>query len=951
MLRVVLAHLAFRKGRTAALVSAVLAATLCFTLLTGSTSTSRLAVTGTVRSNYRPVYDILVRPAGQTQALERSQNLVQTGSTDSINGGITLQQWHRIEQIPDVAVAAPVAVIGYTMPTLQIPLDLSTALTSGDGSPQVLRIDQTWTGDRGLSRMTDGPIYVYATDHKLLPWSAYTGADGAGRYAPQLVGPDGRRTRICPAWQDYPRDASPFMPDNRQDLVCWSTATAKTAGSQVPSDWTSQDTYPYVSIGWPYPYLIVAVDPDQENKLVGLDRSVVSGRGLSEADKPHASTITMDQFEDVVRPGERQDDRKLSLTQLPILLADRPDNDEQLHLTVSRLPASAARQVEAGTMQDQLFDTWRATRGTVLQERDMDVADVHGKLIRQLTSGPYVDRMLSPVGTTASEAWATGPNGALAPMRQRNRDYWDSEPSGITVHGVPLLAGGDEWRALTPHDGGSLEFDDHGGLVTKAVSAQVVGEFDPSRLSVARTLAAAPMDVYAPAAATGADDASRKALGGRAMLPTGYPSGLIGRSATMITTLDALPLFHAGYSGFTPEDGKAPISAVRVRVSGQVTADPVSRERVRLVAERIRAATGLMVDITAGSSATGVRIDLPGNDHGRPALALAQPWVKKGVAVAVLAAVDRKSLLLLGLLLTVCALFVANAAGASAAARRHELGICAALGWPARHIRGLLLAETLAIGMGAGAVGTLAALPLARLLDIQLNTVDTLLALPAALAVTLVAGLPPAWRAGRADPAQSLRPAVLVRSRARSPRGVTSLAVANLFRAPGRLLLGATALAVGIASLTLLEAISGAFHGAVAGSVLGDAITVQVRGSDRLAAAATTLLGALSIADLTYVAIKERAAELSLLRASGWPEGSLIRLLVTEATGVGLLGSAVGAAAGLALTRSITGQLPAQVLAAAAATAAGGAVLAALAATASAQALRRLPTVQLLAGE
>ena len=53
-----------RAGRSVALLVGVLVATTGFVVLTGATTTSRLAVTGTVERNTRAAYDILVRPKG-----------------------------------------------------------------------------------------------------------------------------------------------------------------------------------------------------------------------------------------------------------------------------------------------------------------------------------------------------------------------------------------------------------------------------------------------------------------------------------------------------------------------------------------------------------------------------------------------------------------------------------------------------------------------------------------------------------------------------------------------------------------------------------------------------------------------------------------------------------------------------------------------------------------------
>ncbi|WP_232533768.1 hypothetical protein [Plantactinospora sp. KBS50] len=58
----VVAQVRHRLGRASALFLGILAATTGFTVLTGSTESARLGVTGVVRADARSAYDILVRP-------------------------------------------------------------------------------------------------------------------------------------------------------------------------------------------------------------------------------------------------------------------------------------------------------------------------------------------------------------------------------------------------------------------------------------------------------------------------------------------------------------------------------------------------------------------------------------------------------------------------------------------------------------------------------------------------------------------------------------------------------------------------------------------------------------------------------------------------------------------------------------------------------------------------
>ena len=389
---------------------------------------------------------------------------------------------------------------------------------------------------------------------------------------------------------------------------------------------------------------------------------------------------------------------------------------------------------------------------------------------------------------------------------------------------------------------------------------------------------------------------------------------------------------------------------IRVRVAGVTGPNAVSRQRINAVAQQIEQRTGLDVDIVAGSSPAPVTIDLPADKFGQPALSLSENWVKEGVAVAILKAVDKTSVALFTLILVVCVLFVGNAATAAVRGRRRELGVLAALGWRRSRLFAAVLGELAGIGLVAGLVAAAIALPVSAALGVSASPGRALLAVPVAVAVAVVAGLLPAWRAARADPVSSVRPPVLAVRRAHQPGGITALALLNVTRAPGRTLIGVVSLAVGIAALTMLTAVTVAYHGQIAGSLLGDAVSVQVRSVDYVAAGATVALGVLAVADVVFLNIRERAAELATILSFGWREGTLARLVVTEGAIIGVTGALAGA--GLGLGRGLVRRhLPARLLVIAAAAVAAGIVVTAAAALLPAALLRRLPAAHLLAEE
>jgi ABC-type antimicrobial peptide transport system permease subunit len=104
---------------------------------------------------------------------------------------------------------------------------------------------------------------------------------------------------------------------------------------------------------------------------------------------------------------------------------------------------------------------------------------------------------------------------------------------------------------------------------------------------------------------------------------------------------------------------------------------------------------------------------------------------------------------------------------------------------------------------------------------------------------------------------------------------------------------------------------------------------VQVHGADFFAAGLTVALAALSVADVVYLNLRERAAEIVTLKTIGWAWRHIAFTVLLEGLLLGLLGSLAGAAIGL-LVGSLVFSLPLGPLALAAAISAYGGVAAAM---------------------
>ena len=277
MSRLAWSQLRFRAARSLALLAGMLVAATAFTVLTAAARTSQLRTVGTVTAHFRAAYDILVRPAGARTRWSRRTGTVQPNFLSGIYGGITMAQYHQIQQIPGVQVAAPIAMVGYSLPD-------RAGHRSGCRPPAVAGPAGSCTGSprpgsarAAPVRIPQPPSYVYVTSN------------------PIRQPPDGRRpTSNCragprPACALATRSAGYAAVQRRRRrpaLVLVAGQRHVRRGLLGGPDRAASG----LRRGLEFPMLIAAVDPAAEAKLDGLNRAVTSGHYLGENDGPWRSS-------------------------------------------------------------------------------------------------------------------------------------------------------------------------------------------------------------------------------------------------------------------------------------------------------------------------------------------------------------------------------------------------------------------------------------------------------------------------------------------------------------------------------------------------------------------------------------------------------------------------------------------------------------------------------------
>jgi putative ABC transport system permease protein len=205
-----------------------------------------------------------------------------------------------------------------------------------------------------------------------------------------------------------------------------------------------------------------------------------------------------------------------------------------------------------------------------------------------------------------------------------------------------------------------------------------------------------------------------------------------------------------------------------------------------------------------------------------------------------------------GVALLVGAFTIFNSLSIMVAQRSREFGLLRLAGASRRQVLRTVVAEALAMGAAASAVGLAAGFGLAKglnelfkALGLDLPQTGTVFAtrtivvsLLVGVLVTLVAGLVPAWRATRVAPVEALRDAAGTSRRLRLPARIVRAAVGalgrpvaatggpaamlarrNAMRAPGRTAITASALTIGVALVAAVTIIAAGLKDSTKGSL------------------------------------------------------------------------------------------------------------------------------------
>ncbi|MDQ2852444.1 MAG: hypothetical protein M3Y49_17255, partial [Actinomycetota bacterium] len=384
-----------RLGRSLAMGFAVLVAAAGFTVLTSSSDASRLATIGTVKNAGAGVkYDILVRPKGARTPQETSDRLIQPGFLSGLYGGISTGQWQQVLHLSGVSIAAPMTVVGSVVagasPQVAVNRLLSTTTST------TLRVDGAWTLPDGTVQ-TQPPNYFYFASTKTRKQ-----ADPAPAMCTYPSGPD------------QPIQPSGVMITQiPSGMFCNLSPAVPLFGRSSPILAQSVDQF------YPLPQVVVAVDPVQETKLLGLQGATSAGS------LQKLSTLTTGSNGSVL---------------VPVLYSNQPGAQTQLKLSITRLPTAAAAHLVATRGNALKTGALGTLRGPVVASSTITVGDVV-QSVRAQTRTPSIGSLITAaVGqyftVSSPHLTGTGEDYRAVPVRNVLADLWaEYSSAGIAPAG------------------------------------------------------------------------------------------------------------------------------------------------------------------------------------------------------------------------------------------------------------------------------------------------------------------------------------------------------------------------------------------------------------------------------------------------------------------------------------------------------------------------------------
>lgn len=642
--------------------------------------------------------------------------------------------------------------------------------------------------------------------------------------------------------------------------------------------------------------LLAGIDPEQESKLVGLDKAVVNvGESRYFNDDDVYSTASF---------------QGNLLHQIPVLVNKESFVDGEVGITIERLTIPITSENADKIMDEVKGEGGKSYLDTIEGREVLHYSwksdEIFQKFVSENTgvnweTGEITEIIQKPLSTTSLNGIHFKPNpieyqGIASPYVER----WP-----YTYQVVPFKNGENtigNYKNLETYRKPELvakEFIDLPKLLP-----QWIGFYDAGNLNLSKDpTTELPMETYRPASAEFVMDAEENPINPpKTVKPSDDPLGFLSDPPGMLTTLEVAEKLL----------GDQPISSIRIKVAGVSNLGEDSHAILERVANEIEEKTGLITDITLGSSPQLALTYVPGLNGNDAVGWIQQPWVNIGSSISIFKETKVSFVGIIASVIAVAIVYVWSSGIVNLLARRKEFAVLLSIGWRPRQLNRLLLMESFIIGSFVAVVSWM-------MLALVYISSETTLSLTRFVStglfgfiVYMLGAVVPMFIARNISPYEAMRSGEISTQSKRivQARGLYRMAFNHFIGKWKRSLLSVISIALPTALLAVFLYITIRLRGVMFTSLLGEFVAFEVGLIHYIAVLIALVIAILTTAEITWQNVSERQDEIALLQAIGWRRSAIRRLILTEGFWAGLLAGILGLSLSILILWVLYGEIP-----------------------------------------
>ncbi|WP_312476540.1 FtsX-like permease family protein [Neobacillus sp.] len=818
-----------QKGRFILMMIGALLISGGLSTLIGLSETNKGTVINSLQKKWSASYDIVVRPKG-TKSITEKDNLFDPNYLSGISGGISLEDYERIKNIPDIDIAAPISMIGFTGYDVEFEkIDKK--------EPGIYRLTTTTTDNNGLDSITDTYDFYFSR----------------GMY--DIPSPD--------IYKKY-------------GIVGFENNLSS-----------------YTRV------LLAAVDPEQEAKLVGLDKAMVTIDGQ----KSYFSKSNSVSSDDLKEFGFTIDAKQ---TTFPVILSNQSFLKQTYTFKLEKLDIPYGDldtiQKSLGVVEKNGGEKYlKSLPSTDTKTFTYTSEEAHNLLLANLSGVDPISGKRNPTFSSTNVdlgAILLEKTGSLRYKSIENPfpERWNQAFEVIPYEGETAIKESYTYR--------KPELTDPSLRNNPRLSPYFVGFYDPKKLTISKDPEnELPMETYKiPTAKLVLNEDGQPVNPPTQMNPTSNIYGYMMQAPTMLTTIEAAQQIL----------GDKPISAIRIKVKNVTSLGEESQKRLESVAKEIEQQTGLETDVTLGSSPQPLLINIPKVRNHEALGWIEQPWIKIGAAIGIF---QETKLGYSGIIIStilVAMIYVFSTSLVSFLTRKQEFAVLLAIGWKPRQLKNLLMMESLLIGVMVTVVTLLVQLGFSFRNAASLSISQALLITIFVLLIYIIGPIGPTRLINKINPSQVMRTGEIsvFGKRALRTQGLLSMVFNTVIGRLNRNLVSIIAIALPTALLILFIFVSFRLKGVLYTSWLGQYVSMEVGTPHYIAVAISLIISILTTSEILWQNIKERSNEISLLKALGWKNKHIRLMVLVEGAVIGFLGGVLGGLISLGIMYFMYGPIP-----------------------------------------